>query len=222
MLISIFILNYLIKPVYSNLNPNSIPPNTLYEEQYKIKMPFEEQKDDIYTESIEEINIEQETKVYNEPIEQQNELIIENEELMLREEKLEDIKQTENDFDWYLIIPKIELSAPIQEGTTPQILDKYIGHFETTSVLEGCIGLCAHNRGYSVNYFNNLDTLELGDEVKYKYKNLEKVYIVEDKKIINSNDWSLLEQKSEENILILITCVNNQPQQRLAVICKEG
>ena len=43
--------------------------------------------------------------------------------------------------DWSLEIPKIDLKAPIIEGTAEETLNKYVGHFEETSTKEGTIGL---------------------------------------------------------------------------------
>lgn len=43
--------------------------------------------------------------------------------------------------DWYLEIPKIELKAPIWEGTEGEVLNKYIGHFVETSRKNGTVGL---------------------------------------------------------------------------------
>ena len=80
----------------------------------------------------------------------------------------------------------------------------------------GNIGLAAHNRGYKVNYFQNLKKLKEGDEIIYKYKEFEKRYVVKTLKIISDEDWSLLEN-TEDNRITLITCVENEPQYRRAV-----
>ena len=65
---------------------------------------------------------------------------------------------------WYIEIPVISLNAEIAEGTTKEVMDDYIGHFEETEELEGNIGLAAHNRGYKNNYFAKIKTLKEGDE----------------------------------------------------------
>lgn len=72
-------------------------------------------------------------------------------------------------FDWYLEIPKIKLKAKIQDGTDSDILNRYIGHFEETPKENGNIGLAAHNRGYKVNYFENIKELNKGDKIFYYY-----------------------------------------------------
>lgn len=55
--------------------------------------------------------------------------------------------------NWYIEIPKINLIAPISEGTTQETMSKYVGHFENTSVWEGNVGLAAHNRRLSSKLF---------------------------------------------------------------------
>lgn len=117
---------------------------------------------------------------------------------------------------WKLEIPKIELSANISEGTEKNILDEYIGHFEETQKSNGNIGLAAHNRGYKVNYFSRLKELENGDKIYYTYNGKKSTYIVNSKTIIEDTDWSKLEN-TKENILTLITCVENKPKYRRCI-----
>ena len=74
-------------------------------------------------------------------------------------EVIEDTKEV----NWKILIPAIALEAEISEGTSKEIMDKYVGHFEETSKSVGNVGLAAHNRGYNVNYFANLKKLKEGD-----------------------------------------------------------
>lgn len=80
----------------------------------------------------------------------------------------------------------------------------------------GNIALAAHNRGYKVNYFQNLKKLEIGDEIYYSYKNIKRKYIVNSKAIIRDTDLQVLEN-TKENILTLITCLENEPQYRRCI-----
>lgn len=122
--------------------------------------------------------------------------------------------------DWQLEIPSINLKAQIAEGTTKEVMDEYIGHFEETSKDTGNIGLAAHNRGYNVNYFQDLKKLKEGDEIIYKYNGKQIKYTVKTLKIIKDTDWTLLEN-SEKNKITLITCVENQPEYRRCVQAEE-
>ena len=118
--------------------------------------------------------------------------------------------------EWYLEIPCIGLKANIKEGTTKAIMDDYIGHFEETSKDLGNVGLAAHNRGYKNNYFENLKKLEEGEVIQYKYKNLKREYVVEKHIIIKDTDSKNLKD-TDENIITLITCVENQPEYRRCI-----
>lgn len=122
--------------------------------------------------------------------------------------------------NWKIIIPKISLEAEISEGTSKQIMDKYVGHFEETSKNIGNIGLAAHNRGYSVNYFSDIKRLKDGDEISYICNDFKKTYKVSKNVIIKDTDWTYLE-KTEENTITLITCVENEPEYRRCIQAKE-
>ena len=79
------------------------------------------------------------------------------------EEKKDDILNV-----WCLEIPSINLKANIKEGTTKEIMDDYIGHFEESQKENGNVCLAAHNRGYKNNYFENIKNLKEGDKIYYQ------------------------------------------------------
>lgn len=121
----------------------------------------------------------------------------------------------------FLSIPIIGLyKAPIRTGVSQEIMNKYIGHFENTSFDIGNVGLASHNRGAGANYFENLYKLKKGDFILYTYKNITRKYEVYKKIVIDSYDWSYL-QKTDENILTMITCIKNRPNLRLCVQAKQ-
>ena len=122
----------------------------------------------------------------------------------------------ENDEEWQLEIKSISLTADISEGTTKEILNKNIGHFIETEKEKGNIGLAAHNRGYDVNYFEKLKLLKEGDVIEYKHNQYFNKYEVTKNIIIKDTDWEYLE-KTEDNMLTLITCVENEPLYRRCV-----
>jgi len=123
---------------------------------------------------------------------------------------------------WTLSINSINLFANISHGTDEEILNKYIGHFEETNIFNGNVGLAAHNRGYPVNYFENLDKIEIGDVIDYRIDDFVKIYKVGSINIIKDTDWTYLE-KTNDDRLTLITCVRNKPNYRLCVqACKES
>ena len=131
--------------------------------------------------------------------------------------KKEEYIEKENDLgNWYIEIPSINLKAPIAEGTEKDTLNTKVGHFTETDLTYGNIGLAAHNRGYEYNYFEKLKKLKLEETIIYKYNDFEKKYIVNKNEIIKNTDWSYLE-KTEENTITLITCVENEPTFRRCV-----
>lgn len=136
-----------------------------------------------------------------------------------KKDTIEDVKD-ETKEEWYLEIPCINLRADIKEGTTKEIMDDYIGHFEDTKVEDGNIGLAAHNRGYKNNYFERLKELKEGDKIYYYHNNYKKEYVVEKHIIIKDTDWTNLEN-TIENKITLITCVENQKEYRRCIQGKE-
>lgn len=145
--------------------------------------------------------------IINETISKENKIILNTSKKELNDE-------------WKIEIPKINLIAKIKEGTDEKTLNEYVGHFEETNKINGNIGLAAHNRGYKVNYFNRLKELEKGDLIYYKYKDIELIFEVHEERIIKDTDWSVLE-KTKENYLTLITCLENVPEKRRCIIAKE-
>ena len=121
---------------------------------------------------------------------------------------------------WQIEIPKINLNANISEGTTKDIMDAYVGHFSSTQTWTGNVGLAAHNRGYPVNYFQNIKDLKIGDKIIYKYRFAKKEYEIYSVGIISDEDWSFL-KNTQENIITLITCVENKPNLRRCIQGKE-
>lgn len=119
-------------------------------------------------------------------------------------------------FEWKIIIPAIQLEAQIAEGTSQEVMSQYVGHFENTPKLNGNIALGAHNRGYAVNYFQNLKKLKKGDKIQYYYQGEEKQYQVETITMIKDTDWSYLQNTTKDKIT-LITCVENQPEYRRCI-----
>lgn len=91
------------------------------------------------------------------------------------------------------------------EGATTSSMNKGLGHFATTSVWDGNVGLCGHNRGakYIIGAIKDMD---IGDKVTYTTSEGTRTYEVETIKKIQSNDWSMLDATSD-NRITMITCV---------------
>ena len=145
----------------------------------------------------------------------QNENLTENENAFLGNViQANDLKE----FDWSLKIPEINLYAKIEEGTTDEILNRSIGHFDDSSKEIGNVCLAAHNRGYRVNYFSKLKDLKIGSKIYYYIDNKLHEYEIVKIEIIYETDWSMLED-TEDNRITLVTCVENKGEYRL---CAQG
>lgn len=116
-----------------------------------------------------------------------------------------------------LTIPKINLvDVKICESVELETLAHSIGHFESTNIYNGNVGLASHNAGTKANYFADINKLELGDEIYYKTRYGTKKYRVDSITQIKSDDWSKLEH-TEDNRITLITCISGNPNLRLCV-----
>ena len=169
-------------------------------------------EDETFLEVTNEEKIEIENSVSKEETKYQN--IIEN--TVNTKEKEEPEIEEQNEFDWYIEIPKIKLYAPIEEGRNDEVLNRSVGHFENTSRRNGNCCFAAHNRGYRVNYFAKVKELEKGDTIFYFVDGKKYKYEIKEISIIYETDWSMLEE-TEDDRITLITCVENRAEYRLCV-----
>lgn len=142
-----------------------------------------------------------------------------NEKLIENRDNINENQEVMNNV-WKIQIPSIGLIADISNGTDKETLNKYVGHFIETPIEDGNIALAGHNRGYDVNYFSRLKELREGDEIIYIHNEINRIYKVTKNKIIKDTDIDVL-RNTEENILTLITCVENEPNYRRCVQAEE-
>lgn len=117
---------------------------------------------------------------------------------------------------WRIKIPKININAPIKNGTSQAILATAVGHFENTTKWNGNVVLAGHNRGYNCNFFENLKYLSNGDEIIYCTEKGERKYKVVLNKIIKQTNWSYTVD-TIDNRITLITCVENMKEYRRCI-----
>lgn len=130
--------------------------------------------------------------------------------------KEDSISNTSTEEEWKLVIPKINVTATIKEGTSEDIINNYIGHFKETSRENGNIGLIAASAGYKENYFADLEDLAEGDVIIYVKGNTRKEYKVTTNIVIAQTDWSYL-SSTTDNKLTLITGILEEPEKRRCV-----
>lgn len=117
-----------------------------------------------------------------------------------------------------LIIPKLDIEAPIKDGTTQEVMKTCIGHFIESDYWDGNVSLASHNGGINAHYFEKINTLGINDEIEYITRIGTKKYKVEKVFRISSNDWSeVVSNQENNNTITLITCINGLPNYRLCV-----
>lgn len=141
--------------------------------------------------------------------------------VLQKEEKEEEIEKTTNiniysTNKWRIKIPKIDLDAPIAEGTSQEALRRTVGHFEDTDKWKGNVALAGHNRGYRCNFFQDIKKLQNGDEIIYSTEKGIRKYKVVINTVIKENDWSYI-KNTKDNRLTLITCEKGKKEYRRCI-----
>jgi sortase A len=135
------------------------------------------------------------------------------------ETKITDVSYYSDSSIGTLSIPSQGVEIKVYEGETLENMKKGIGHFASTSGWDGNVGFAGHNRGAAA-YFGFVKNLKIGDKITYTTPNGTREYEVFVKKQIEEIDFSSL-SASDENILTLITCVENVPELRWCVQARE-
>lgn len=110
----------------------------------------------------------------------------------------------------YIDIPKINVKLPIYHGDMDKVLEKGVAHIPNTGFPIGGIGnhsvLSAHT-GYPTQvFFDNLDDLAIGDEIKVSVLDETLIYKVTAKNIVKPDNISLLSVDDRKDLISLITC----------------
>lgn len=115
---------------------------------------------------------------------------------------------------------KLGIYAKVYEGATAASMQKGAGHVEGTSLWDGNVVLCGHNRG-SWPYFAQVKNVQVGDVLTYRSTAGVRTYKVTFSGRISATDLSVL-NGSAQNQLTLLTCVANVPSQRHCVIAVQN
>jgi sortase A len=102
-----------------------------------------------------------------------------------------------------LAIPRLGLEVPVFEGTDDLALNRGAGRIQGTGKPGGTgnIGIAAHRDGF----FRTLKDIQIGDEVQLVAPALKAVYLVDEVKIVNPEDISVLRSSGWPS-LTLVTC----------------
>ena len=94
----------------------------------------------------------------------------------------------------------------VWQGETTESMAKGLGHFVSSSVWDGNVALCGHNRG-ATYVIGGIKDMQLGDTLTYTTFAGTRTYEVVTITTISNNDWTYLKETSD-NRLTLVTCVS--------------
>ena len=110
----------------------------------------------------------------------------------------------------YIEIPKISVYLPIYHGTSNEVLEKGVGHIQSTSIPIGGISthsvLTGHTGLPSAELFTRLDELVVGDIFYIHVLNEVLTYKIYETKVILPDDIDELQITSGKDLITLVTC----------------
>lgn len=115
-------------------------------------------------------------------------------------------------------IPDISVKHIIVEGTGNEEIRKNIGHFEYTAFPGeyGNFAIAGHDTNLYNEVFKDLKDLDIGAEIIIKAYNGEFKYRIAEKIVVDSTDFSVINQDVSKQQMTMITCTQ-KGQKRLAI-----
>ena len=148
------------------------------------------------------------------------------------------VELTPPNYEFSIVIPKIEAVAPVFENTDPfnekeflPVLREGVAHAKGSALpgQSGNVYIFAHSTDafYNVGRYNAvfylIGKLEEGDEIYIYYKGDRLTYKVYDKKVVAADDIKYLNKLSDKNTLTLQTCYPpGTTLKRLVVLAEEA
>jgi len=110
----------------------------------------------------------------------------------------------------YVTIPKISQELPVYHGTSDGVLSVAVGHMEGTSLPVGgqsthCV-VSAHRGLATAVLFTHLDRMEIGDTFHFTILDRTITYEVDQIRIVEPNDTSLIQITEGKDYCTLLTC----------------
>lgn len=110
----------------------------------------------------------------------------------------------------YITVPKISQELPVYHGTSDSVLGMAVGHLEGTSLPIGGVGnhtvVSAHRGLPTAVLFTHLDRMEVGDIFYFTILDRTITYEVDQIRIVQPDDVSLIGMESEKDYCTLLTC----------------
>jgi sortase A len=110
----------------------------------------------------------------------------------------------------YVTIPKINQELPLYHGTSDAVLSVAAGHFEGTSIPVGGKSthsvVSAHRGLPTAVLFTHLDRMEIGDTFTFTILDRSMTYEVDQIRIVEPDDTSLIQIAEGKDYCTLLTC----------------
>ena len=110
----------------------------------------------------------------------------------------------------YITIPKISQELPVYHGTSEGVLSVSVGHVEGSSLPVGGESthsvVSAHRGLPTATLFTHLDRMEIGDTFHFTILDRTITYEVDQIRIVEPNDTSLLQVVEGKDYCTLLTC----------------
>lgn len=110
----------------------------------------------------------------------------------------------------YITIPKISQELPVYHGTSDSVLSIAVGHLEGTSLPVGGKSthsvVSAHRGLPTAVLFTHLDRMEIGDTFYFTILDRTITYEVDQIRIVEPNDTSLIRIEEGKDYCTLLTC----------------
>ena len=110
----------------------------------------------------------------------------------------------------YVTIPKISQELPVYHGTADSVLSFAVGHLEGSSLPVGGSGthsvVSAHRGLPTAVLFTYLDRMEVGDTVHFTILDRTFTYEVDQIRIVEPDDTSLIQIVDNKDYCTLLTC----------------
>lgn len=167
-----------------------------------------------YVETVEELDDDayaqlwEDAQAYNEALSQDNSRFQPSEEESVRYNELLNLSGT--GIMGYVEIPSIDVALPIYHGTDEAVLQVAVGHIEGSSLPVGGPGthtvLSGHRGLPSATLFTDLDQLDMGDVFLLHVLGETLTYQVDQIRIVEPDNVSLLALEEGEDLCTLVTC----------------
>lgn len=110
----------------------------------------------------------------------------------------------------YITVPKISQELPVYHGTSDGVLSVAVGHLQGTSLPVGgenthCV-VSAHRGLPTAVLFTHLDRMEIGDIFYFTILDRTITYEVDQIRIVETDDTSLIQIKDGKDYCTLLTC----------------